>query len=94
MTLQDLLDRLGDREDVTITGEEWTEIVHNFNPSEWEGFEPTTKLCFMEAGIVAWLLPHVTGRDRNVKVRMPEIEGRFRPATIEEIANLLKEHRK
>jgi hypothetical protein len=92
MTLQELLDRLGDREDVTITSEEWSAIIRNWDSDAWkDGLEPTTRLCFFEAGIVAWLLPHVTGRDKPVKVRMPEIEGRIEPVTPEELANAIKE---
>lgn len=74
MTLQELLDRLGDQEDVCITSDDWLAITQNWDADAWEGFEPTTKLHLMEAGIVAWLLPQVTGRDKPVRVRMPEIE--------------------
>lgn len=95
MTLQAMLERLGDQEDVTITSEEWMSITKNWDAEAWRhGLEPTTRLCFMEAGIVAWLLPHVTGRDKQVKVRMPEIEGKFRPASTEEVAEAIAAHRR
>jgi hypothetical protein len=77
MTLEDLLERLGDRADVTITSAEWMELVKHPPETYRHGLEPVTKLALMEAGIVAWLLPTVTGRDKQVPVRMPEIERRL-----------------
>jgi hypothetical protein len=76
VTLEDLLERLGDRADVTVTSAEWVQCLNH--PPEFyrHGLEPTTKLALIEAGIVAWLLPVVTGRDEQVPVRVPEIERR------------------
>jgi hypothetical protein len=88
MTLQDLLDRLGDR-DVIVTSEEWA--VHLISGVLIEGFEPTTKLAFLDAGIIGWLLPDATGREAPLPVRMTEIEGCGSWETNDEVQDRLAE---
>jgi len=92
MNLETMLERLEDRADVILTPEEWNRILLEFDNEAWRhGLEPATKLAAIEAGVVGWLLPHVTGREHPVAIRIPDIEGKLQPVTPEEVATLLKD---
>jgi hypothetical protein len=74
LTLDKLIERLGDRNDITLTLDEYEEFIALAldNPLI---FDPAVRMDVLQSGVIGWLPPDVTGRDRNVAVRVPDFEG-------------------